>query len=100
MDTAAAVEVEGLGLTDFFFSSTFFFFSAGCALKPVSWPSTALITDTRAGSTRVGLRVTNVEEDESFLDGVDSALSRFSFLSLYEGVANWEACSGVRALQS
>ena len=36
-------------------------FSAGCALKPVSWPSTALITDTRAGSTRVGLRVT---EDE------------------------------------
>ena len=36
-------------------------FSASYALKPVSWPSTALITDTRAGSTRVGLRVT---EDE------------------------------------
>ena len=36
-------------------------FSAGCALKPVSWPSTALITDTHVGSTRVGLRVT---EDE------------------------------------
>ena len=36
-------------------------FSAGCALKPVSWPSTAPITDTRAGSTRVGLRVTKEE---------------------------------------
>ena len=35
--------------------------SAGCALKPVSWPSTALIIDTRAGSTRVGLRVTQDE---------------------------------------
>ena len=32
-------------------------YSAGCALKPVSWPSTTLTTDTRAGSTRVGLRV-------------------------------------------
>ena len=31
--------------------------SAGCALKPVSWPSTALTTDTSARSTRVGLRV-------------------------------------------
>ena len=31
--------------------------SAGSALKPVSWPSTALTTDTSAGSTRVGLRV-------------------------------------------
>ena len=31
--------------------------SAGCALKPVSWPSTALTTDTSAWSTRVGLRV-------------------------------------------
>ena len=37
------------------------FFSAGCAFKPVSWPFTALITDIGAGSTRVGLRVT---EDE------------------------------------
>ena len=32
-------------------------YSAGCALKPVSWPSTTLTTDTSAGSTRVGLRV-------------------------------------------
>ena len=31
--------------------------STGWALKPVSWPSTALTTDTNAGSTRVGLRV-------------------------------------------
>ena len=31
--------------------------SGGCALKPVSWPSTALTTDTSARSTRVGLRV-------------------------------------------
>ena len=31
--------------------------SASCALKPVSWLSTTLITDTSAGSTRVGLRV-------------------------------------------
>ena len=37
-----------------------FFFSAGCTLKPVSWPSTALTTDTSAGSIRVGLRVTKV----------------------------------------
>ena len=36
-------------------------FSAGCALKPVSWPSTALIADTRARATRVGLRVTKDE---------------------------------------
>ena len=36
------------------------FFSAGCTLKPVSWPSTALTTDIRAGSIRVGLRVTKV----------------------------------------
>ena len=34
-----------------------FIFSAGCTLKPVSWPSTALTTDTSAGSIRVGLRV-------------------------------------------
>ena len=34
-----------------------FIFSAGCTLKPVSWPSTALTTDTNAGSIRVGLRV-------------------------------------------
>ena len=31
-------------------------YSAGCALKPVSWPSTTLATNTSAGSTRVGLR--------------------------------------------
>ena len=41
-------------------------FSAGCALKPVSWPFTALITDTCAGSTRVGLRV-NKDEVPSML---------------------------------
>ena len=41
------VEDADLDLTDFFFSSTFFFFSAGCGLKPVSQPSTARITDTR-----------------------------------------------------
>ena len=34
-----------------------FIFSADCTLKPVSWPSTALTTDTSAGSIRVGLRV-------------------------------------------
>ena len=34
-----------------------FFFSAGCTLKPVSWPSTSLTTDIIAGSTREGLRV-------------------------------------------
>ena len=85
MDTAASQLVEDvdLDLTDFFFSSTFFFFSAGCALKPVSWPSTALITETHAGSIRVGLRVTEVEDvDDGFLDGVVSDLPRFSFLSL------------------
>ena len=38
-----------------------FFFSAGCTLKPVSWPSTALTTDTSAGSIRVGLRVSSEE---------------------------------------
>ena len=73
------VEDEDLDLTDFYFSSTFFFFSVGCALKPVSWPSTALITDTCAGSTREGLRVT---EDDGFLDGAVSDLSRFSFFNL------------------
>ena len=42
--------------------------SAGCALKPVSWPSTALITDTSAGSTRVGLTVTEDEIPSFFHD--------------------------------
>ena len=36
-------------------------FLAGCSLKPVSWPSTALITNTRARATRMGLRVTKDE---------------------------------------
>ena len=41
--------------------------SAGCALKPVSWPSTALTTDTSAGSTRVGLRVITLKKSEEFI---------------------------------
>ena len=85
-------------MTDFFFSSTFFFFSASCALKPVSWPSTALITNTRAGCTRVRLRVTE-DEDDGFLDGVVSDLSHFSFFNLYEGVESFASCSGVSTLQ-
>ena len=60
-----------------------FFLSAG-ALKPgdltVPWPSTTPTTVTCAGSTRVGLTVT---EDEGSLLGVVVFLeSRFSFLIL------------------
>ena len=79
--TGRLVEYEDLDLTNFFFSSTFFFFSASCALEPVSWPSTAFITDTSARSTRVGLRVTE-DEDDGFLDGVVSDLSHVSFFNL------------------
>ena len=93
------------GLTDLelltFLSSLFFFFSAGCSLKPgdpeVLWPSTTPTTDTSAGSIRVGLRV--VSEDGGFLAGVEDLDSRFSFLILSEGVESWASCSGVRALQ-
>ena len=63
-------------LSDFFSD---FFFSSG-PLKPeapeVPWPSTTPTTDTSAGSTRVGLRVS-----ES-LAGVDVLASLFSFLIL------------------
>ena len=53
-----------------------FFFSAS-ALKPEElWPSTTPTTDTSAGSTRVGLRVS-----ES-LTGVDDLASHFSFFNL------------------
>ena len=71
-------------LDDDFLSSTFFFFSAGCALKSgdltVPWPSTSPTTDTCARSTRVGLRVT--EEVDVCLPGVAVFLeSRLSFFN-------------------
>ena len=82
------------GLTDLelvaFLSSFFTFFSSSCSLKPgnleMFWPSTTPTTDTRAGSTRVGLRV--VSEDGGFLAGVEDFNSRLSFLILYDGVDN------------
>ena len=43
-------------------------------------------TDTRAESTRVGMRVAS--EDGGFLAGVEDFNSRFSFLILYDGVDN------------
>ena len=51
------------------------------------WPSTTPATDTSAGSTRVGLRVS------MSLAGVDDFASLFSFLSLYEGVESCSFCS-------
>ena len=76
----ALSDLTDLDVEDFLLSD-FLFFSGG-ALKPgdleVLWPSTTPTTDTRAGSTRVGLRVSSVEGS---LEGVDLA-SRFSFFSL------------------
>ena len=67
-----------------FFSSTFYFFSAGGALKPgdltVPWPSTTPTTDRCAGSTRVGVSVSEAEGSLLAVE-VDSA-SRFSFFIL------------------
>ena len=70
------LEADFTGLSDFTdlvgddedflsgFFSTFFFFSSG-PLKPeapeVPWSSTTPTTDTSAGSTRVGLRVSELE---------------------------------------
>ena len=66
------LEVEG----DDFLLLVFFFFSAGPLKPEVVWPSTTPTTDTSAGSTRVGLRVSDA------LAGVDDFASFFSFLSL------------------
>ena len=63
---------------DFLTSDFLDFFSAG-PLKPEAvWPSTTPTTDTSAGSTRVGLRVSELRS----LTGVDDLASLFSFLSL------------------
>ena len=85
----SAVEEEEVGrleddFTDFSGLEDVEDFLSDFPLKPeapeVPWPSTTPTTDTSAGSTRVGLRVS-----ES-LAGVDVLASLFSFLSLYEGV--------------
>ena len=67
------------GLVDFeveddFLLSVFFFFSAGPLKPEVVWPSTTPTTDTSAGSTRRGLRVSDA------LAGVDD----FAFFLLFE----------------
>ena len=80
---------------DFFsaFLSSFFFLSTG-PLKPEElWPSTTPTTDTSAGSTRVGLRVS------MSLAGVEDFESCFSFLSLYEGVESCSFCSADKESQ-
>ena len=74
---------------DFLLSAFLGFFAAGPLKPEVVWPSTTPTTDTSAGSTRVGLRVSEA------LTGVDDLVSFFSFLSLYEGVDNRFFCSGV-----
>ena len=85
LDAAFLVDLSYLtDLDEDIFSSTFFFFSAGGALKPgdltVPWPSMTSTTNTCAGSTRVGLRVS---EAVVSLLGVEVDLaSRFSFLIL------------------
>ena len=76
----SVVEVEAGRLDDFtdlsglaglpdvdedFLLSVFFFFSASPLKPEVVWPSTTPTTDTSAGSTRVGLRVSDA------LAGVD-----------------------------
>ena len=55
------------------FLSSFFFFSAGPLEPEELWPSTTPTTDTSAGSTRVGLRVS------MSLAGVDDFASLFFF---------------------
>ena len=78
---------------DFLLSAFLDFFSASPLKPEVVWPSTTPTTDTSAGSTRVGLRVSDA------LAGVDDLASFFSFLSLYEGVDNWAFCSEDNASQ-
>ena len=87
-DLAGLVDVE-----DFLLSTFLDFFSAGPLKPEVVWPSTTPTTDTSAGSTRVGLRVSTA------LAGVDDLASFLSFLSLYEGVDNWAFCSEDKASQ-
>ena len=77
-DLSGLTDLEGADfLSDFF--SDFPLFSSG-PLKPeapeVPWPSTTPTTDTSAGSTRVGLRVS-----ESLM-GVEDLASFRSFFSL------------------
>ena len=87
-------DLAGLADVDDYLLSVFLDFFSDSPLKPeVVWPSTTPTTDTSAGSTRVGLRVSNA------LAGVDDLASFFSFLSLYEGVDNWAFCSEDRASQ-
>ena len=76
---------------DFLLSAFLGFFSTSPLKPEVVWPSTTPTTDTSAGSTRVGLRLSET------LAGVDDLASFFSFLSLYEGVDNWAFCSEVNA---
>ena len=67
-------EVEGFSFFDFFSGG-----ATGEGDLTVPWSSTAPITETDAGSTRVSLSLDEVES--SFI------ASHFSFLNLYEGVA-------------
>ena len=97
----ALVDLSDLtDLDDDFLSSTFFF-SAGYALKlgnlTVPWPSTTPTTDTCAGSTRVGLRVT---ESASLLGVEVDLASLFSFLSLQDGVESCARWSEVKMPQN
>ena len=55
---------------------------------------TAPITETVAGSARVLSLLSLLGVASNFL------ASRFSFLSLYDGVASWANCSGVKARQN
>ena len=87
-------DLDGLADVDDFLLSAFLdFFSAGPLKPEVVWPSTTPTTDTSAGSMRVELRVSNA------LARVDDLASFFSFLILYEGVANWAFGSEDRASQ-
>ena len=88
-DLAGLADVD----VDFLLSAFLGFFSTGPLKPEVVWPSTTPTTDTSAGSTRVGLRVSDT------MAGVDDLASFFSFFSLYEGVDNWAFCSEVNASQ-
>ena len=70
-------DFAGLEDVDFLLSAFLRFFSTGPLKPEVVCPSTTPTTDTSAGSTRVGLRVSET------LAGVDDLASFFSFLSLY-----------------
>ena len=77
-DFSGLVGLEDEDYEDFLTSDFLDFFSAGPLKPEVVWPSTTPTTGTSAGSTRVGLRVSELRS----LTGVDDLASFFSFLSL------------------